>query len=271
MKNTKRITWLLLLFMICNVMIALPGAYAAGAASDSSVKAGKPNVIERVLQFFYNLILGPIFNNDKKDDRSATLPSKTRPGTSSSLKGKTIVVDPGHGGSNPGAVDNNVEEADVNLAVAAMLRNKLAASGANVVMTRTSDRSVAANGSSLGKELQARLDITNKNKADIFVSLHSNSNPDKKIAGAMTFYPKGRSSQLASAIQKELIAETDAVDKGISAGTFYVLRNNAVPSVLVEMGFVTNAAEAAKLKTPSYQQRLAEGVYQGIIRYFKNA
>jgi N-acetylmuramoyl-L-alanine amidase len=181
-----------------------------------------------------------------------------------------IVVDPGHGGHNPGAVDNGVQEANINLAISQLLRDKLVKEGAKVIMTRQSDTAVASSNSTLGQELQARVDMAEKNQADLFISIHSNSNPDANIAGAMTFYPKDRSSQLALDVQKSLIEQTGAVDKGTSSATFYVLRNTTMPSILVETGFVTNQQEAARLTNYSYQNKIAQGVFNGVVRYLQS-
>jgi N-acetylmuramoyl-L-alanine amidase len=99
---------------------------------------------------------------------------------------------------------------------------------------------------SLRSELQARVDIAERNDGDIFVSIHSNSNNDPSFHGAMTFYGGERSEELAETIQKNLVYRTKAEDKGIQMAGFYVIRNTSMPSVLVEMGFVSNPkADAA--------------------------
>lgn len=186
------------------------------------------------------------------------------------LRGKVIVVDPGHGGSNPGAVANGTRESDNNLAVSLKLRDKLVKAGAKVIMTRETDRTVATEDSSLGQELEARVNIAKSNQADMFVSIHSNSNPDPSIYGAMTFYPSGKSSKLALEVQDSIVKETGAVDKGTSPATFYVLRNTTMPSILVEMGFVTNAKEAQMLQDDSYRNKMAQGIFNGIVKYFNS-
>ena len=136
-------------------------------------------------------------------------------------------------------------------------------------MTRQSDKAVASNTKSLGPELQARVDIAEKNKADLFVSVYANSNPNTSIAGAMTFYPQNKSPKLAQAVQTSLVTQTQAVDKGVSPATFYVLRNTNMPSILVETGFLTNSREAAQLAAAPYQEKVAEGIFSGIVRYLQ--
>lgn len=293
MFNNKSITTLLLcMFLFFSIMGQVQISYAASVndvvktlgSSTMSASTGKDagsNIFENLFSFIFEKILGPLLKlggGSASSGASGSGPVKvtplpSQPGTvldTGVLKNKVIVVDPGHGGSNPGAVANNTREADNNLAVAMKLREKLAQAGAKVVMTRSTDKTVAAEGSSLGDELQARLDIANANHADLFVSIHSNSNPDKNIAGAMTFYPSGKSQELALDVQTSLIKETGATDKGTSPATFYVLRNAAMPSILVEMGFVTNETEAAYLHDDIYRGKVASGVFNGIVRYYTN-
>ncbi|MDR3561076.1 MAG: N-acetylmuramoyl-L-alanine amidase [Negativicutes bacterium] len=184
------------------------------------------------------------------------------------LDGKIITLDPGHGGNNDGAVHFGVREADVNLAIGLKLRDKLAAAGATVVMTRTTDRSVAVPGSGAAGELQARVDVAAAADADIFVSLHANAHPNEETAGAISFYPAGRPSDLALAIQPGLVGEVGMVDKGVRPANFYVLRNSDIPAALIEVGFLTNKAEAARLADDKYQAQIAEGIFKGLLRYF---
>lgn len=292
MLNKRLITHILLLALCFSLLAPVQASYAASLDSALSTLASSTvsssggtssggDIFSNLFSFIFDKILSPILNIVKggSSSTSANSPVKVTPLPSSGtgsvqdsgvLRGKVIVVDPGHGGSNPGAVANGSKEAENNLAVGLKLRNKLVQAGAKVVMTRDSDRTVASEGSSLGEELQARVDIAEANHADIFVSVHSNENPNSAIAGAMTFYPSGKSSQLALQVQNSVVAATKANDKGVSPATFYVLRNNSVPSILVEMGFVSNPQEAAKLKNDSYRESLAQGIFSGIVKYFNN-
>ena len=287
MYSKKMLTLLLLFVLFINVAGPVQVGHAAaldnviGTLAASSVPAtdgGGSNVFDKLFNLLFDKILGPIFNIFG-GDKTTTTPDKPVKVTplpsggdvnSSGLRGKTIVVDPGHGGSNPGAVANGTRETDNNLAVSLKLRDKLLSAGANVVMTRETDRTVAAEGSSLGEELAARVNIAEAKNADMFISVHSNSNPDSSIYGAMTFYPDGKSSTLAQAVQDNIIRQTGAVDKGTSTATFYVLRNTTMPSILVEMGFVTNAGEARKLQEDSYRNQMAQGIFNGAAQYFNN-
>lgn len=234
---------------------------SAAATANNSVSDTGGGTLGKLLGFIFDKILGPILNLGGGISGGGV---KT-----GGLAGKVVVLDPGHGGGNPGAVGpNGVSESNVNLAVALKVRKLLENKGAKVVMTRSTDRYVAAPGSSLGQELQARLDIADANKADIFVSIHSNSNEDENIQGTMTFYNASSAKPLAESVQKTLIKATGAEDKGVETATFYVLRNASMPSVLVEMGFISNGQEEQKLNNSSYQDKIAQGIYQGIAGYF---
>ncbi len=184
------------------------------------------------------------------------------------LADKIVVLDPGHGGAYSGAINYGFREADINLAVALKLRRKLAGLGAKVVMTRTRDVNLAPPGATLDADLQARVDVAKTAGADIFVSLHVDDVPNINLAGPASYFPKGRSSGLACAIQTALVEETCAVDNGVSPADFYVLVHNDRPAALIEMGYLSNPAEALCLTDNAYQCLLADGVLAGIISYF---
>ncbi len=230
---------------------------SAAASTDSHSGGG---IFGKLLGLLFDKILGPILNLGSGGQTG---------GKTGDLAGKVIVIDPGHGGSNPGATGpGGVTESSVNLAVGLKVKKLLENGGAKVILTRATDRTVAAPGSSLGEELQARLDAADANKADIFVSLHSNDNPNSSIQGTMTFYNAANARPLAESIQKAVIKSTGAVDKNVESATFYVLRNASMPSVLVEMGFMSNPQEEQKLANAGYQDKIAQGVYRGITGYF---
>lgn len=184
------------------------------------------------------------------------------------LANRVIVLDPGHGSPQAGAFYYGVREADVNLAVALLLQKKLADAGGTVVLTRSTDALLAVAAAAPAVELQARVDVAKAADADIFVSLHANAHDKAETAGIITFYPPGRPTELARAIQDGLVWETGAVNKGVRPANFYVLRQSDVPAVLVEMGFLTNGAENARLADPDYQEQLAAGIFKGIVSYF---
>lgn len=284
MYNNKLLSHIMLFLLFFSIILPMPVTHAASSLdkvlttlasstvpeqNTGATSAGNShNPLENLFGFLFNKILGPILNIfTGKSSNNTPAPVLT---TSGILKGKIIVVDPGHGGSNPGATANNTRESDNNLAVSLKLRDKLQEAGAKVIMTRETDRTVAPEGSSLGDELEARVHLAETNHADLFISVHSNENPDTNIAGAMTFYPSGKSAALASAVEVSLISATNAINKGTSPATFYVLRNASMPSTLVEMGFVSNYTEAALLNSDAYRTKIAQGISNGIINYFTN-
>ena len=189
-------------------------------------------------------------------------------GVSKPLLDKTVVLDPGHGGVYSGAINYGFRESDINLAVALKLRKRLVKLGAKVVMTRTRDVNLAPAGSNLDADLQARVDVAKKAGADIFVSLHVDDVPNINLTGPASYFPKGRSSGLACAIQACLVNETCAVDNGVSPADFYVLVHNDMPAALIEMGYLSNPAEALCLVNNVYQKVIADGILNGILSYF---
>ncbi|MDR3563565.1 MAG: N-acetylmuramoyl-L-alanine amidase [Negativicutes bacterium] len=292
MYSKKLLSITLLLALAFNLLAPVSVGQAAGlgdvlntlSASTAPATDGG-GVIGMLVNLLFKKVLDPIlniFHSTPPPAATGVLASSTTPAPQTSsthsstsdeggiLQGKVVVVDPGHGGSNPGAVANGTRESDNNLAVGRDLRDRLVQAGAKVIMTRDTDRTVAPEGSTLEQELQARVDITQNNHADIFVSIHSNENSDPSITGAETFYyPRENAPQLATDVENAVVNSTHAVSKGTSKETFYVLRNNAVPSILVEMGFVSSPTEAARLASDSYRYKVADGIYNGIVKYFQ--
>ena len=173
----------------------------------------------------------------------------------------TIVIDPGHGGGRTGAQYEGIAEKAINLSVSQKLQAILGGYGYNVVMTRTGDTDVG---------LYERADIANAVEADLFVSLHSNAAPDyPDFSGIYTYYhpSSGRGARLAQAIQTPLTRLTGGIDRGIKSADFVVLRETEMCAVLVEMGFMTNHDELMDLIDDGYQDKLAQGIAEGIVTY----
>jgi N-acetylmuramoyl-L-alanine amidase len=169
-----------------------------------------------------------------------------------------IVLDPGHGGRDPGAVGpNGLKEAAVNLAVAKKAADMLRQAGAEVKLTRTTDVFV---------DLQPRCDIANSFGADYFVSIHCNSAGTPQAEGTETYCYKlgGQGEALAKAVQAELIAATGRADRGIKTANYYVLRKTNMPAVLVELAFISNPEEERLLGSPDYQEKCATAIAKGI-------
>jgi N-acetylmuramoyl-L-alanine amidase len=178
------------------------------------------------------------------------------------LVGKIIVVDAGHGGNDNGATGSSFStlEKTINLQVALMLRNKLEAAGAKVIMTRSDDRKLT---------LQQRVDTAIQNKADVFVSIHHNTHPNTMTNGTIVFYyNKGNSSKLASLVQNEIVKATNYKDLQSRFGNYFVLRENPVVSILAEIGFLSNYNDEIRLRSAKQQDLAAEGLYKGLLQYF---
>jgi len=177
-------------------------------------------------------------------------------------RGRTVMIDPGHGGSDPGApgVLPDVWEAAINLSICEYLEADLRQLGYEVLSTRQRDRFVS---------LGARADYANRVLPYIFVSVHSNSMEDPNYHGVMTFHhPASRyGPRLAALIQEEVLRATGATDKRVRQANFFVLRETVMPSALVECGVLTNREECALMIDPAYQQRIAQGIARGIDRY----
>jgi N-acetylmuramoyl-L-alanine amidase len=174
-----------------------------------------------------------------------------------------VVIDPGHGGPDPGAVGiGGLRETDVVLDVSLQVAQLLQARGVSVSLTRTSEVDV---------DLPPRVALANNIGAHVFVSLHANalsmSRPD--VNGVETFYFQGGNSQrLASMIQDRLMAVSPGTpDRGARPGRFFVIRRTTMPSALVEMGFVTGEIDAPRLADPNFRRRLAQAVATAILEY----
>jgi len=197
------------------------------------------------------------------------------PALSWSLAGRVVVVDPGHGGPDPGTVSpTGQREKDLALAIARELTAQLARAGARAVLTRDGDHYLSDPTATLlsGKrnDLAHRLRIAEQVKADILVSIHLNSFPATGEYGAQTFCQRGRpeSLRLARCIQSEINRILANSGREALEGDFYLTRGARMPSVIVEAGFLSNVNEARLLSDPVYQAKVAFAIGSGIARYF---
>ncbi len=193
--------------------------------------------------------------------------------TSGGLAGKVITIDPGHGGSDPGAVGaNGTMEKQITLGVSEQLRNILTAQGAKVVMTRTTDVDVHGRHASGPDELQARANIANKNNSDLFISVHINSFTNPSVGGVSSYYYDKTvyDQKLASSIENYIGNKSGfGGDRGVQPGNLYVLRNTDMPATLLELGFISNVAERTLLEKEKTQREFAELIAKGIRDYFQ--
>jgi N-acetylmuramoyl-L-alanine amidase len=190
---------------------------------------------------------------------------------------RVIVLDPGHGGIDPGAVSaSGLKEKDVTLRIAQKTAELLISSGAAVVNLRPDDEDLAGDDRDLSvaerkrRDLQARVDIANDCQADCFISIHLNADPSPQWSGAQTFYRYGSAEgkKLAEAIQQELKrALGNTTREAISAGEYFVLEQTTMPAVIVEAGFISNPGEAKRLADETYQTQIAQAVWQGVMTY----
>lgn len=188
------------------------------------------------------------------------------------LRGKIVILDPGHGGGDPGTVGvGPTTEAENVLAIAWELKALLERYGAQVIMTRQTDTSPSAGTQYSGQQngqLAARVATANRSRGQIYISLHNDWNDNRNIRGTSVHYYKSQDLALAEAIQRSLVGQTKAVDLGIKRSNFYVLRNTSIPAVLVEIGFLSNPEEARLLAKASYRREVALGIFAGIQAYF---
>ncbi|NLG83845.1 MAG: cell wall hydrolase, partial [Firmicutes bacterium] len=205
--------------------------------------------------------------------RGAALETTAR--FSEAIGGRRIVIDPGHGGPDPGAVGRTgIKEKDLVLDIAFRLRRLLGRAGAYVVMTRETDRDFGEEGTSLltrkRRDLAYRVGLANRMGADVFLSIHANSIADPRWTGAQVFYYPGRSRarDLAGSLQAALAAHLGPNYRLTKPAEYRVLLETRMPAVVVEVGFLSNPEEEALLATPAYREKIAEAIYQGLLHYF---
>ncbi len=175
-----------------------------------------------------------------------------------------IVIDPGHGGEDSGCFRSGVEEKQVNLEIAKAVEAGLQKMGYQVLLTRDSDTALS---------LEERVQSAQTAGADLFVSIHQNSYEENNVKGMEVWYNSQNagedSKRLAQLIQLCTVQNTDAEDRGIlEEEELYVIRENTMPSCLVETGFLSNTSERGKLTDPEYQDRIAKGIVSGIDLFF---
>lgn len=187
------------------------------------------------------------------------------------LLNRSICIDPGHGGSDPGAVGpTGTLEKDNTLAIALLLREKLENNGAKVIMTRDSDRDVAYADASPSEELGARVDIANDNQVDLFISIHNDAFTNASASGTTTYhYGDVESSRLAGCLQKKLVEHLGTKDRNSRFASFYVIRYTEMAAALVEAGFISNPEEEVLMASADGRLQTAQALFEGIVQYFK--
>ncbi|MDQ0254509.1 N-acetylmuramoyl-L-alanine amidase [Evansella vedderi] len=182
---------------------------------------------------------------------------------SRNLNGRTIFIDPGHGGRDPGAVVNGVFESRLALEISNKLKTELERAGARVVMSRTNDSFVA---------LSDRTRMANNSNADIFISIHMNSFMLPSANGVEVFFDRTNagadSRRLAESVQRQLVSQLGFRDRGVVERNFEVIRFSRMPAILAEIGFMTNPNDLDKLV--NQQDKIVEALMEAIDQYFRN-
>ena len=190
------------------------------------------------------------------------------------LKGKKIAIDPGHGGSDSGAIGpTGVMEKNVTMRVSRELKRLLEAEGATVVLTRTTDTEVSDKGANATavEELEARCEIANRANADIFLSIHADAFTNREVKGTTAYYytkASEKSKRLADCVRLALLDAIGTLDRGTQTCNFYVVKHTDMPATLVEISFISNADEERMMNSEEGVKNIARGIADGIADYF---
>ena len=172
---------------------------------------------------------------------------------------KVIVIDAGHGGTDPGSVKQGIQEKDINLQIALKLQKRLKTKGYKVVMTRDDDTAIS---------LRNRAKLANQVKGDLLISIHQNSFRDASVHGIEVFYTPGKETyddRLANCIQEALINYTQAKDRHVREVTnLLVIRESNMAACLIESAYLSNDTERELIQTKDYQDKVVTGIMEGI-------
>jgi N-acetylmuramoyl-L-alanine amidase len=193
---------------------------------------------------------------------NGSAPQVEKPGAEGYLKNKTIVLDPGHGGGDSGTVGaRGTLEKELTLRTAILLYDKLRASGANVILTRTNDTYFS---------LRSRVSTSQYHSADAFISLHYDSIIDRSVRGMTTYYFHSFQRPLAEAVHSSTLDQTKLKDRGARYGDYHVIRENNQRAILIELGYLSNPTEETTVTSPQYQEMAATGIFNGLAKFFKS-
>ena len=219
--------------------------------TSKSSEAGKKQVDLKKENPIANLL-------ERQKKSSKNKKQKVAPGLER-IKDKMIILDPGHGGNDTGALRGSVLEKDITLQIALKVRDCLREKGlTKIVMTRTSDTTLT---------LDDRVQTSNNYNADIFVSIHINASVKSEIKGIETHYYTENGYEVAKIIHQELIDNVDAMDRGLFKSKFYVINHTEAPAVLLELGFISNDSERNALLSEQRQTDSAQAIADGIVKY----
>ena len=231
----------------------------------------KHSKLEWIIAFV--ILLGIVYGSYTLSKKMVTESVETEQVKAESVE---VVVDAGHGGSDPGKVGvNGVKEKDINLSIALKVKERLEKEGISVYMTREEDKRVDENGQEYSKaeDMKSRVNVINEIKPELVVSIHQNSYQSEEIKGAQVFYyvNSEKAKEIAQIIQEEMRTFDPMNDRQIKANdTYYMLRRTEVPTIIVECGFLTNWEEANKLIDDEYQNKVADSIVTGIKKCLEN-
>lgn len=189
-----------------------------------------------------------------------TEPKRTKP-PFTSQSGRKIVIDPGHGGTDVGAIRGDITEKEITLDVSKRVRDILIKKGYKVEMTRDTDKTVS---------LQDRVAFSEDKHPDIFISIHVNSSEKPEITGIETHYYRQESMSLAQTVHAALASNIKSKNRGLFKSKFYVINHTTAPAILVEIGFISNADERKELISDRRKQATAKAIAEGVENYFKD-
>lgn len=200
------------------------------------------------------------------------------PTNSDRVPGKNfvVVIDPGHGGTDPGSIGykTKIHEDKLNLQMSKLLKAKLENAGINVVMTRETDEALIEGRGKKWKreEMEARRNLITKTHPNMVISLHQNSYTNHSLRGAQVFYDKKSeiSKEIAESIQEQFKLNLDKSIKAPSPGDYFMLKCSPAPSVIVECGFLSHPEEEKLLQTEEYQNKIVDSIYKGIVDFLQN-
>lgn len=191
--------------------------------------------------------------------------------------GKCVVLDAGHGGMDPGKIGvNGVQEKEINLEIALLVKEYLEAQDVQVVMTRESDGGLYDENASNKKvqDMKRRIEIIEQTQPDLTISIHQNSYPEEYVKGAQVFYYTGSAEgeKIAGLLQKSMVERLDPDNhRQMKANdSYYLLKKTSTPIAIVECGFLSNWEEAEKLCDESYREKVAWSIHIGILQYLNS-
>lgn len=186
------------------------------------------------------------------------------------IKGKTIILDAGHGGKDKGTSVGGIYESDINLEIVLKLREKFILEGANVILIRDGDYDLSSPNTNRRKksDFDNRILLINNSNADLYISIHINYLDNNKYYGAQVFYTKDN-KELANVIQKELKKDLDSpMNEKKLSDSIYMYKKLTIPGVLIECGFLSNKRERNLLINDEYQTKLVNSIVQGVKNYY---